>query len=235
MHRQPRPDFGFHAGDIVVVVGTADGTDGVAELLTTRLGPACTTTASSSRLGAVILASACSARCPLRFGISPIPLYLLAGLAFGTGGVLPLTTSEEFIATGAEIGVILLLFTLGLEYTAAELVGTLRTQRPRRPRRPGAQRRARRRRGAAARLGPGRRRRDGRHHLRHLLRHHREGPRATWAGSATARRPVVLSLLVFEDLTMALYLPILTALLAGVGPARRRRDPRRSPRADHHA
>jgi CPA2 family monovalent cation:H+ antiporter-2 len=29
--------------------------------------------------------------------------------------------------------------------------------------------------------------------------------------------PVVLSLLVFEDLTMAVYLPILTALLAGVG------------------
>src|SRR5688500_5434681 len=62
-----------------------------------------------------------------RFGVSPIPLYLVAGLAFGHGGVLPLATSEEFVATGAEIGVILLLFTLGLEYTATELVTTLRT------------------------------------------------------------------------------------------------------------
>jgi CPA2 family monovalent cation:H+ antiporter-2 len=36
-----------------------------------------------------------------------------------------------------------------------------------------------------------------------------------WLGNREA--PVVLSLLVFEDLAMALYLPILTALLAGVG------------------
>src|SRR5262245_39697300 len=66
----------------------------------------------------------------LRFSISPIPLYLLAGLAFGAGGMLPLTTSTEFIAAGAKIGVILLLFTLGLEYTAQELVGTMRSSAP---------------------------------------------------------------------------------------------------------
>src|SRR6185369_5842070 len=36
-----------------------------------------------------------------------------------------------------------------------------------------------------------------------------------WLGNREV--PVVLSLLVFEDLTMAVYLPILTALLAGVG------------------
>jgi TrkA domain protein len=30
----PRPDFGFVAGDVVVVVGTADGTSAVAEILT---------------------------------------------------------------------------------------------------------------------------------------------------------------------------------------------------------
>jgi len=29
----PRPDFGFRAGDIVVVVGTAEGTSGVADIL----------------------------------------------------------------------------------------------------------------------------------------------------------------------------------------------------------
>jgi TrkA domain protein len=30
----PRPDFRFEAGDVVVVVGTAEGTDGVARILT---------------------------------------------------------------------------------------------------------------------------------------------------------------------------------------------------------
>src|ERR1700752_516170 len=81
-------------------------------------------------MGAVILALGLLAAIALRVGISPIPLYLLAGLPFGHGGLVPLPTSEEFPATGAEIGVILLLFTLGLEYTAPELVGTLRTNAP---------------------------------------------------------------------------------------------------------
>jgi len=77
--------------------------------------------------GAIVLALGFLAAVASRFSISPIPLYLLAGLAFGQGGVLPLATSQEFVSTGAEIGVILLLFTLGLEYTAQELVGTLRS------------------------------------------------------------------------------------------------------------
>src|SRR5690606_26119602 len=150
-----------------------------------------------------------------RAGISAIPLYLLAGLAFGTGGVLPLATSEEFISIGAEIGVVLLLLTLGLEYNADELVSSLKGN---------------------ARAGivdlvlnaaPGA-------ILALILGW---GPVAalamagvTYATSSgiTAKvlsdlgwignreTPTVLSLLVFEDLTMALYLPILTALLAGV-------------------
>src|SRR2546423_4067830 len=78
-------------------------------------------------LGAVILGLGVLGALSLRFGISPIPLYLLAGLAFGKGGIVPLRASDEFISAGAEIGVILLLFTLGLEYTAQELVGTLRS------------------------------------------------------------------------------------------------------------
>ncbi|HEX2774818.1 MAG TPA: cation:proton antiporter [Micromonosporaceae bacterium] len=167
-------------------------------------------------LGAVILSLGLLGALSIRFGISPIPLYLLAGLAFGHGGLLPLATSEEFIAAGAELGVILLLFTLGLEYTAAELVGTLRTS-------------------AVSGLidlvlnaAPG-------VALALILGW---GPVAALAlGGVTyvtssgiaakllndlgwlANRetPVVLSLLVMEDLAMALYLPILTAVLAGTG------------------
>ncbi len=61
-----------------------------------------------------------------RVGIPAIPLYLLAGLAFGEGGLLPLITTREFVRLGSEIGLILLLFTLGLEYSADELLSTMR-------------------------------------------------------------------------------------------------------------
>ena len=71
-----------------------------------------------SEIGAVLLALGILGRFAGRLGVSPIPLYLLAGLAFGHGGVLALSASSEFISTGAQIGVLLLLLTLGLEYSA---------------------------------------------------------------------------------------------------------------------
>jgi len=78
-------------------------------------------------LGVAVLVLAALARVAARLGFSPIPLYLLAGLALGEGGVVPLVTAEGFIGAGAEIGLILLLFSLGLEYSARELVDALRT------------------------------------------------------------------------------------------------------------
>src|SRR5437588_10588781 len=78
-------------------------------------------------LGAAITGLAILARLAHRLGFSAIPLYLLGGLAFGNGGLLPLRFSEEFIHVGAEVGVILLLFMLGLEYTGQELRTNLRT------------------------------------------------------------------------------------------------------------
>ncbi|MEV8597465.1 cation:proton antiporter [Streptomyces sp. NPDC052012] len=176
------------------------------------------TTAMLIELGAVILVLGLLGRLAGRVGFSPIPLYLLAGLAFGHGGILPLGASEEFIATGAEIGVILLLLMLGLEYSASELVTTLKTQYPSGAvdfvlnAAPGAV--------AALLLG--------------------WGPVAavalagvTWISSSgviakvlgdlgrlgNRETPVVLGVLVMEDLAMAVYLPILTALLAGVSLA----------------
>jgi monovalent cation:H+ antiporter-2, CPA2 family len=77
-------------------------------------------------LGAVLVGLAILSRLAGRMGLSPIPLYLTAGLAFGQGGVLPLVTADRFISIGAEVGLILLLFMLGLEYTASDLVATLR-------------------------------------------------------------------------------------------------------------
>jgi CPA2 family monovalent cation:H+ antiporter-2 len=77
-------------------------------------------------LGLTIIGLAALARLAKRWGFSVIPLYLVAGLAFGKGGLAPLELSESFIATGAEIGVVLLLFMLGLEYSGQELKKNLR-------------------------------------------------------------------------------------------------------------
>lgn len=77
-------------------------------------------------LGIVIIGLALLARFANRLRLSAIPLYLLAGLAFGNGGILPLRFSEGFVHLGAEIGAVLLLFMLGLEYTGEELARELR-------------------------------------------------------------------------------------------------------------
>lgn len=79
-------------------------------------------------LGTVIIGLAILSRIAHRLAIPTIPLYLLVGLAFGEGGLLPLVTSEGFISVGAEIGLILLLFMLGLEYSASELFSTMKNQ-----------------------------------------------------------------------------------------------------------
>jgi CPA2 family monovalent cation:H+ antiporter-2 len=81
-------------------------------------------------LGAVVLGLGILARLASRLAISPIPLYLLAGLAIGEGGLVPVVTSEDFIEVGAELGVIFLLLMLGLEYSAGELVAGVREVAP---------------------------------------------------------------------------------------------------------
>ncbi|HEX8804621.1 MAG TPA: cation:proton antiporter, partial [Acidimicrobiales bacterium] len=78
-------------------------------------------------LGAVALVLAALAGVAGRLGITAIPFYLLAGLAVGEGGLVPLDVTENFISVVAEIGVLLLLLTLGLEYSADELRSGLRT------------------------------------------------------------------------------------------------------------
>ncbi len=65
-----------------------------------------------------------------RYGLSPIPLYLLAGLALGKGGIAPVPAAGPFVTTGASIGVVLLLLTLGLEFSIAEFATSLRRHLP---------------------------------------------------------------------------------------------------------
>jgi CPA2 family monovalent cation:H+ antiporter-2 len=166
-------------------------------------------------LGGVLFGLALLSRLAGQLGFSPIPLYLLAGLAFGEGGLLPLSTSEEFIEVGAEVGVVLLLLLLGLEYSADELVTNLRSNAPAGlvdlglNAAPGAV--------AALLLGWGL---TGAVVLGGVTYISSSGVVAKLLADlgrlGNRETPIVLSVLVFEDLTMAVYLPVLTALLSGV-------------------
>jgi CPA2 family monovalent cation:H+ antiporter-2 len=167
-------------------------------------------------LGAVVLALAVVARLASRTGFSPIPGYLLLGLA--VGWLSPSELTGDFIDVGAQIGVVLLLFTLGLEYTGDELVRNLRSGAPA---------------GAVDLVASG-------------VPGVAAGLLLGWSFDAALllggvtymtssgivakllsdlgrlgnrETPVVLSLLVIEDLVMAFYLPFVAVLLTGSGLA----------------
>jgi CPA2 family monovalent cation:H+ antiporter-2 len=165
-------------------------------------------------IGAVVLGLALLARLAGRLGITAIPLYLVAGLAFGDGGLVQIDVARDFLEITAEIGVLLLLFALGLEYTDAELRSGLRT-------------------GAASGVFdmvvnavPG--------FLFGLLLGWEPLTAlllggVTWISSSgvvskvlvdlgrlgNRETPAILNLLVIEDLAMAVYLPVVAALIVG--------------------
>jgi CPA2 family monovalent cation:H+ antiporter-2 len=170
-------------------------------------------------LGLVLVGLAVLARIGNRWGFSAIPLYLLAGLAFGKGGLAPLKLSEGFVRIGAEIGVLLLLFMLGLEYTGEQLKKSLRV-------------------GFSAGLID---------LALNFIPGFVAGLLLGWSllvsvllGGITyisssgviakvlaelkrmenPETPLVLSILVQEDLAMAVYLPVVAVLIGGGGPAR---------------
>jgi CPA2 family monovalent cation:H+ antiporter-2 len=167
-------------------------------------------------IGALLFGLGMLGRIGRRFGLSPIPLYLLAGLAFGSGGIVPLSASEEFIGIGAQIGVVLLLVMLGLEYSADELVDNLRAAAPAGVidmllnALPGA--------AFAFLLGWGW---EAALVLGGITWVSSSGVIAKVLGDlgrvGNRETPVILSVLVIEDLAMAFYLPIATAVLAGAG------------------
>lgn len=164
-------------------------------------------------LGAILLALGVLGRIARAVHLPVVPLYLLGGLAFGQGGLLELKASREFLDVAANIGVILLLVMLGLEYSARDLLASLRRQAPvgvldgllnAVP-------------GAAIALIAG----WGTGAVVALAG-------ITWVSSSgviaknladsgrmgNAESSVILGVLVIEDLAMAVYLPVLTALLA---------------------
>ena len=168
-------------------------------------------------LGCIAIGLAVLARLARRLSLSAISLYLLAGLAFGNGGFLPLNLTKDFIQLGAELGVLLLLFMLGLEYSGENLTRGLRKGIS----------------GAAIDLflnfPPG--------FIAGLVMGWSPlasvllgGITLVTSSGIVARvlselkrmdapeTPAVLSILVLEDLMMAIYLPLVAVLLAGGGP-----------------
>lgn len=81
-------------------------------------------------LGVILVVLTVLGSAARRYGLSPIPLYLLTGLFLGTGGVAPVDAAADFVETGASIGVVLLLLTLGLEFSIGEFATSLRRHLP---------------------------------------------------------------------------------------------------------
>jgi CPA2 family monovalent cation:H+ antiporter-2 len=166
-------------------------------------------------LGAVFFSLGMLGRLAGRIGLSPIPLYLVGGVFFGTGGVLPLTGIEDFTTLAGEVGVVLLLLLLGLEYSATELVTGLKRSWTAGVldvllnAAPGV--------AVALVLGWGA---VGALVMGGVTAISSSGIIAKVLGDlgrlGNRETPVVLSILVLEDLAMAVYLPILTAVLVGV-------------------
>jgi len=82
------------------------------------------------QLGALLTTLAVLGAVARRYALSPIPVYLMAGLALGKGGIMPVAAAGEFVTTGAPIGIVLLLLTLGLEFSATEFASSLRHHLP---------------------------------------------------------------------------------------------------------
>ena len=81
-------------------------------------------------LGIILAALTILGTIARRFALSPIPLYLFAGLMLGNGGIAPVPAAGPFISATASIGVVLLLLTLGLEFSMGEFATSLRRHLP---------------------------------------------------------------------------------------------------------
>ena len=80
-------------------------------------------------LGSVLIALGIAAYIASKIRLSVVPIFLFAGLAFGEGGLVALELSDEFLDLGAQWGAILLLLLLGLEYSSKELFDSIRIRR----------------------------------------------------------------------------------------------------------
>jgi K+:H+ antiporter subunit KhtU len=167
-------------------------------------------------LGFLLILLGAAGALALRVGLSTAPLFLLAGLLIADGGPVEITSAGPFLEAAAAVGVVLLLLTLGLEFSTEEFASSMKRHAPS---------------GLVdfvLNASPG--------FLLGLLLGW-ELPACfalagvTWVSSSgivakvlgdlrrlgNRETPAVLSVLVLEDIAMAAYLPLLGVLLVGGG------------------
>ncbi len=81
-------------------------------------------------LGFLLILLGAAGALALRVGLSTAPLFLLAGLLIAEGGPVSLTSAEPFLEAAAAVGVVLLLLALGLEFSADEFGNALKRHAP---------------------------------------------------------------------------------------------------------
>ena len=80
-------------------------------------------------IGSVLLVLGVATYFAVKLKFSVVPIFLVGGIVFGVGGIVPLSLSESFLHIGAHIGGILLLLLLGLEFTADEIFGSIKARK----------------------------------------------------------------------------------------------------------
>ena len=179
------------------------------------LGGSAETASTLAEIGALLLGLGIIAFVAARIRFSVVPIYLLVGLIVGQGGFGLISLSQDFLDLGAQIGAILLLLLLGLEHSAPDLAKAFKERKsagffdvavnfiP----------------GAALALlfgwGPlaalalgGISYVSSSGIASELIRE------SGWRRSELSRR--IVTILVFEDLALAPYLPLLTSLVLGL-------------------
>ena len=179
------------------------------------LGGSAETASTLAEIGALLLGLGIIAFVAARIRFSVVPIYLLVGLIVGQGGFGLISLSQDFLDLGAQIGAILLLLLLGLEHSAPDLAKAFKERKsagffdvavnfiP----------------GAALALlfgwGPlaalalgGISYVSSSGITSELIRE------SGWRRSELSRR--IVTILVFEDLALAPYLPLLTSLVLGL-------------------
>lgn len=82
-----------------------------------------------AELGGIFVLLGVIARIAVKLRVASAPLFLLAGVGLGSGGFADLDFSQPFIGVAAEVGAIMLLLFLGLEFSAKTIVKEVRRHR----------------------------------------------------------------------------------------------------------
>lgn len=82
-----------------------------------------------AEIGGLLLALGVLAYLASRLKFSVVPIYLLVGIVVGQGGLGVVALSQDFLDLGAQLGAILLLLLLGLEHSAPDLAKAFRDRK----------------------------------------------------------------------------------------------------------